>query len=485
MRRLLLLATAWLLLACSEGATEPQGPLPTQHVLVIIADTLRSDALSCYGNDRITTAGIDSLAEDGTRFDNAIASSCWTLPSVASILTGTWPTVHKATGHNPLLTPITPDLQSAPEVLRDAGFRTLAFVNAAFLDARLGLDRGFEIFDHVDVYNKRIRRADETVDVVLTELARAKDLSTFTLIHLFDPHLNYDPPAAFAEGLDDPRFPAPPLSFRKINPLWSKRSGRIPPQETIDFIRRTYEADIAFLDTQVARLIDGLKEQGLYDELTIVFTSDHGEEFWDHGGFEHGHAYFDELIRVPLIVKLPASKTNAEQTAHVDTQVRTLDIFPTLFETTGVPQPATFIGESLSTLCTGSNEPDRQAFSEANLYGGESVAWRTGRFKYVLDRDEQAANRELLFDLENDPRELNNLANDSAHTDIKRELADELEAFLSKIETLGEGFSVPDHHDLSPAKNQDYMQWMQRMNNLGYTNSREGNSREGGSREQR
>lgn len=485
MRRLLLLATAWLPLACSEDATLPAEPRPVQHVLVIITDTLRCDALSCYGNERITTSGIDSLAADGTRFDNAISSSCWTLPSVASILTGTWPTVHKATGHNPLLTPITPDIQSAPEVLRSAGFRTLAFVNAAFLDARLGLDRGFEVFDHVDVYNKRIRRADQTVDVVLTELARAQDKSTFTLVHLFDPHLNYDPPAAFVEGLDDPRFPSPPLSFRKINPLWSKRSGRVPPQATIDFIRSIYEADIAFLDAQVARLLDGLKEQGLYDEMTIVFTSDHGEEFWDHGGFEHGHAYFDELIRVPLIVKLPASRAAGQQAASVGSQVRTLDIFPTIFANTGVSQPATFVGESLNALCVGATEPDRRAFSEANLYGGESVAWRTGRFKYVLDRDPQSETRELLFDLENDPNELTNVASDLAHADTRRQLADELEAFLDEIEELGADYTVPDHHDLSPAKNQDYMQWMQRMNDLGYAGSREGASREGEPREPR
>ncbi len=464
MRSLLLLLAASLAFSCG---TKEQGP--PQHVVVIIADTLRRDALSCYGNERIATPAIDSLAKDGTRFDSAISSSCWTLPSVASILTGTWPTVHKAVGHNPLLTPLTPDLQTAPEVLRDEGFRTLAFVNAAFLDARLGMDRGFEVFDQVDVYNKRIRRADETVEVVLKELERAKDQSTFTLVHLFDPHLNYDPPAEFAEGLDDERFPAPPLSFRKINPLWSKRTGRPPTPEAIDWIRRVYEADIAFLDSQLAKLIAGLKEQGLYEDSTIVFTSDHGEEFWDHGGFEHGHAYFDELIRVPLIVKLPRAEGTAPQTGAVATQVRTLDIFPTIFEVTDVSPPSSFLGESLVPLCSGASEADRTGFSEANLYGGEAVSWRTGKFKYVLDRAPEAEVRELLFDLQADPLELTNLADDPAHAQTKRELALKLDAFLREIEELGSDMTTPSHEDMSPAQNQDYMQWMQRMDDLGYT----------------
>ena len=165
--------------------------------------------------------------------------------------------------------------------------------------------------------------------------------------------------------------------------------------------------------------------------------------------------------------------SSGSQTASADAQVRTLDIFPTLFETTGVPQPSTFIGESLTALCTGGPQVDRPAFSESNLYGGESVAWRTGRFKYVLALEPQVEHWELLFDLENDPGELNNLAADTAHADVKRKLADELKAFLDEIKELGADYTVPDHHDLSPAKNQDYMQWMQRMTDLGYTGSRE------------
>lgn len=441
---------------------------PPQHVVLIIADTLRADSLSCYGNERIETPGIDRLAEAGTRFDSAISSSCWTLPSVASILTGTWPTVHKALGRQALLTPISPDVQSAPEILRDEGFRTIALVNAAFLDPLLGLDRGFEIFDHVDVYNTRIRRADATVDAALLELERARDESTFLLIHLFDPHLNYDPPEGFTDGLDDPRFPAPPLSFRKIEPLWSRRRGRQPSAETIEWVRRVYEADIEFLDAQIARLTTGLQERGLFDDTTIIFTSDHGEEFWDHGDFEHGHSFYDELIRVPLIVKLPANAAST-QTPVVATQVRTLDVFPTIFDVTQVSLPKSFVGESLYSLCTGGTEPDRISFSEGNLYAGDAVAWRTGPYKYVWDRHPQAPVRELLFDLNADPGERTNLASDPEFRDKKEELARELRSFLEEIESLGEGHRVPEVRDMSPGKNRDYMEWMKRMNDLGYT----------------
>ena len=124
------------------------------NVLLIVIDTLRADALGCNGHEAANTPAIDAFAAESVQFTDAVSSSGWTLPSVGSLLTGVWPSLHKATGKLTLLRPISPDVPTAAELLVDEGYTTLGFANAAFLSPLLGLDRGFEVFDHKHAYNQ-------------------------------------------------------------------------------------------------------------------------------------------------------------------------------------------------------------------------------------------------------------------------------------------------------------------------------------------
>ena len=189
MTRKHIFALAALTLATACGESEPP-----PHVVLVVVDTLRADALGCYGHQAANTPAIDAFAAESVQFTDAVSSSGWTLPSVGSLLTGVWPTLHKATGKLTLLRPISPDIPTAAELLVDEGYTTLGFANAAFLSPLLGLDRGFEVFDHKHAYNQDVRRADQTVSDAILELnKRDKDDPVFLLVHLFDSHLDYDP----------------------------------------------------------------------------------------------------------------------------------------------------------------------------------------------------------------------------------------------------------------------------------------------------
>ena len=194
----------------------------------------------------------------------------------------------------------------------------------------VGVDRGFDVFDHKYSYNHDARSAQLVVDLAIRELHANRGEPTFFFVHLFDPHLSYAPPTGYDTKFTDGRTgPAPPITMAMCKEMQTGESGQEPPPaQDIDYIRGVYQGEVNFMDAQVGRFVEELKSLGLYDQATLVVTSDHGEEFWDHGGFEHGHTLYDELIHVPLIVKFPAG---VEPGRHaVSEPVRVLDVMPTL-----------------------------------------------------------------------------------------------------------------------------------------------------------
>jgi arylsulfatase A-like enzyme len=427
-------------------------------VVVLLVDTVRVDALGCYGNPLGPTEHIDALAEEGVRFDQAISSSGWTLPSVATLLTGTWPTIHGASGRNVTLTRIHDELPTAAEVFRRHGFHTSAFANAAFVSPMLGVARGFDHFDHHHTYNRDTRRADATVDAALAHLEKNRVKRNFVLVHFFDAHLDYDPPAGYTfRYTGGRREPAPPLT-KKMCLEMSVDGGRTPPrQEDIDYVRSIYQAEVSFLDAQVGRLVRALKEWGLYDRATIVLVADHGEEFWEHGGFEHGHSLFDELVRVPLIVKFPSGTEPARRV--VSEQVRVLDVMPTVFSLYGIEPPETFVGRSLLPLVRGEEEEPRAAFSESLLFGPDAIAWRGPRYKYIHYLVRGSRGTCELYDWREDPAEQVDLS--EARPEVVRELRAELLEFWGKLREKAQAYPEPEVVDLSPTR-------IRQLRSLGY-----------------
>jgi len=456
--RAALLLTGLLALGACADRTPSDAPL----VVLVLVDTLRRDSLSCYGGE-FPTPNLDALAARGTRFEQAISSSGWTLPAAASILTGVSPSVHQARGKHTRLTPVSPDVETVAELLRAGGVRTLAFTNAAFVNPLLGLTRGFEHESHRHAYNQDIRRAGETFGAALAELARDDGRPTFLLVHLFDAHLDYDPPGEFAarytEGLEDPRRP---LAFPACS--------RVPPGEQepgvsaahVRRVRAAYEAEVAYVDHELGRFLAALEERGDLARTTVLVTADHGEEFWEHGAFEHGHSLYDELVRVPLLFVPPPGSASAS--AGVESlPVRTLDLAPTLCELFGVAPGARFEGASLLSVLAGVDREPRSALSEGTLYGSDKFALRTARHKLILDRHPRARRPVELYDWTVDPLEREDLA--AREPELARTLRNELEARLAALELLGRELRPGEVQDLSPAKLEEYLL---QLESLGY-----------------
>jgi arylsulfatase A-like enzyme len=436
---------------------EARGEAPI--VVLVLADTLRRDSLSCYGGE-FPTPHMDELARRGVRFEQAISSSGWTLPAAASILTGVSPSVHQARGKHTRLTPISPDVETVAERLRAGGVRTLAFTNAAFVNPLLGLTRGFERESHRHAYNQDVRRAGETLAAAFAELARDDGRPTFCFVHLFDAHLDYDPPGEFAtrytEGLTDARRP---LGFPDCSHVPPGEPEPGVSAEHVRKVRAAYEAEVAYVDHELGKFLAGLEERGDLERTTVILTADHGEEFWEHGAFEHGHSLYDELVRVPLVIA-PAQGRAGEV---CDVPVRTLDLAPTLCELFGVEGGGEYEGESLLAALRGETVEPRTALAEGTLYGSDKVALRNERYKVVLDRHPRAKRPIEVYDWRADPREQVDLT--QQEPELARELQRELEARLAALESVARGKRPGEVQDLSPAKREEYLR---QIESLGY-----------------
>ena len=456
MTRRLKLALPLFLFAAACGETRPQ-----PHIILVVVDTLRADALGCYGHAAAHTPAIDAFAAESVQFSDAVSSSGWTLPSVGSLLTGVWPSLHKATGKVSLLRPISPDIPTAAELLVDEGYRTLGFANAAYLSPLLGLDRGFQVFDHKHAYNQDVRRADQTVSDAIKALEeQGSDASTFLLVHLFDSHLDYDPlPEDLARATAGLSGPAPPLSLKGCTEL---AQDEPPTEELQAWVRAVYDAEVSAVDRAFARLRASLEAQGMWDEAIVILTADHGEEFWDHGDFEHGHTLFSELIHVPLIVKAPNSA--GLKPLVTDAQVRVLDTLPTIFELCDLEQPDTFSGRSLLPLMRGDSVEELPAFSEATLYGPEELSWRTERWHLILDLDKKRERPEILIDRDGDP------AADVSELfpEITVELREELEVFVRKMQKEAKSIRPAEIENMGPTRVNEYIRSLE---SLGYSGS--------------
>lgn len=293
---------------------------PVKHVILILVDTLRADALSCYGGQRISTPHIDRLAADGILFKKAFSPGPWTKPSMASVMTGLSPLVHMTNKLNSVLPDVLPTLA---EYMRDAGYLTHAIGENPVLTGS-GFQQGFIGYNF---FPKRIdfspcgqalRRlfpkkysqwapANKLTRLAIDWLKANADNDFFLWIHYYDPHVPYAPPA---EYLADKK-PAPGMGnyFGPIA-LASIRSGFLALSlEQREWLRTLYDSEVRYVDDNIGLLIDHLKKLKIYNDTLIVLTSDHGEEFWEHGGCEHGHTLYNEVLQVPLIVKLIGSSS--------------------------------------------------------------------------------------------------------------------------------------------------------------------------------
>ncbi len=304
------------------------------NVIIYLIDTLRADHLGTYGYSRPTSPNIDRFAAGAMLFENARAQSSWTRPTVVSLLTGLAPRRH---GVNRREDALSDSVDTLAELLAGAGYATAGFITNGNAGPNFGLGQGFEEFRHLAESADREERhqlSDHLNRWLFHWLEnRGDDDRPFLLYaHSTDPHVPYTPKEPFRS-----RFA--PNADRETGRLARARAifqGRVP---STDRIRRDlidlYDAEIAFNDHHFGQLIERLKELNLYDNSLIVLVSDHGEEFLDHGGWEHGITLFDEQLHVPLILKFPHQKIGQ----RISATTSQIDVVPTILDLLNIAPP--------------------------------------------------------------------------------------------------------------------------------------------------
>jgi len=364
-------------------ATVSQAASP--NVVLITIDTVRADRVGCYGYQPARTPNLDALAREGVLFRTVVASVPLTLPSHCSIMTGTYPTVHGVRDNLGYTLGESPPTLAT--ILKQRGYSTAAFVGADVLDPARGLNRGFDTYscplrrkmgrDNPIVFNlvELQRRAEDVVADALGWLSAQPNPATkpfFAWIHLYDPHLPYDPPARFRALLRDP-----------------------------------YDGEIAYADYALGKVFQFLRDHHVYNSTLIVVASDHGESFGEHGEYAHGYFIYDTTLLVPFIVKPPS---DAGIAAHrCETPVRTIDIAPTVLQFLEIAPPPSMQGVGLRSLLLGKTAGSTTGATYCETFYPNEFGWsalralRSEQYKYI------EAPKPELYDLARDPQENHNL----------------------------------------------------------------------------
>ncbi len=374
----------------------------TFNTILITVDTLRADRIGCYGFTGIETPCMDLFAARGITFEKCMATTPLTLPSHTSLLTGTYPTFHGVRDNGGFLVP--QEIITLAELFKQEGYQTAGFIAAYVLDSKWGINQGFDYyFDRFDLSRYKTislgnvqRPGDEVMDEVLAWLEEHKQDKFFTWVHLYDPHTPYEPPSPYAE-----KYPG-----------------------------RPYVGEIAFTDSQLARLWQYLEKNDLVQKTFLVFASDHGESLGEHQETTHGFFIYQEGVHVPLIFVTPFDRIQGLRRSSV---VSLVDVMPSILEMADLPCPPQVQGRSLVPLFfREENSEERFAYSET-FYPRYHYGWselkgiQNKRFKLII------APRPELYDLENDPEEQENLAA-SHQQELKRltALAEDLIAETSE-----------------------------------------------------
>ncbi len=386
----------------ADSAIEERFRLKQSNVVIYLIDALRADHLGCYGYHRPTSPRIDRFAKEAVLFERAQAQTSWTRPSVASVFTGLMPQVHQVNDEEDALSD---GVMTIAEYLLAAGYQTGGFISNSNAGPKVGFGQGFEVFRHVGPRGEAVR-SEVINDAAENWLdALEEDRPFFLWIHAVDPHAPYMPPddlrAEFAPTVDDPELGSIP---RVMNLTLHPETMS---EQTIADLVSLYDAEIAANDRTFGALIDGLRSRGLYDDTLIILLSDHGEEFYDHGGWTHGKTLYAEQLDIPLIIRYPRSKEGR----RLPQIVQHVDILPTVLEAVGLPEPNDIEGIGLQRLLTveGRESWVDRAFSSLDLRGRTGTSVMDGRWKMIRFHLRGAGNLPMLFDKEADREELSDL----------------------------------------------------------------------------
>ena len=410
----------------------PSAELHGLNVILVSIDTLRPDHLKCYGYEKDTSPNIDRLASEGVLFKNAVAQSTWTLPSHMSMLTSLYPSQH---GVITLSNTLSPDIQTLAGLLRNNNYNTAAFTGGGYISSQFGFYRGFNsyfqpagkpaVWDKaslekaLSLHDKnaatyKIDRgydASASFDKAIDWIKRNHDRKFFVFLHTYETH----PPYVANEFTDEfsPDYNGPigkVLSEDALDKLRGK--FEIPGykaymegvgKDDFRYLVAMYDGHIKRMDTYMGKLLNGLNNLKIDDNTLVIFTSDHGDEFMEHGNLiQHGNTLYDEQIRVPLIMKCLAEFGDGKR---ITQQVSLNDIVPTVLDFTGTVIPPGLAGRSLKNCLEGAVPQPGQVISETQR--GKSVSLRSQEYKYIYS---PIFDRHELYNLAEDNGESRNIA---------------------------------------------------------------------------
>jgi len=467
---------------------------PPQGVILIWADTLRSDHVGLYGYSRNTTPVLDRLAAEGTVFRDCIGQASWTKVATPSLMTSLYPTSHTVREFGDRLPTSATTLA---QVYRDAGYATLSLSSILFTGRFTNLHRGFEeVHEGGSLPDQESSKtARDYVDRLLPWLEAHRDVPFFVFLHVSDPHDPYRPPAPYDTLWGDPtqrqeherqaehvkKFIADPLLRDFGMPSWTElEKARLDAKAYVARDVDWYDGSIRAMDAEIGRLVERLRSLGLEGRTLLAFTGDHGEEFLDHGRMFHGQSVYGELTNLPLVFWRPGGVPKG---GVVGRTVETIDIMPTLLEMSRLPVPRQAQGRSLVPLLpwttggagvvradsAGAEWGERPAISEKALTadvggppprGTESVAIVLGGFKLIQNVQRPPGDPEFeLYDHAHDPRDQTDVS--AEHPEIVARLAREIVAWRRAAEAAR---LKPDAESAKALSTED----LERLRSLGY-----------------
>jgi arylsulfatase len=448
-RVLVSISACCLAIACTPA--EPE--FKRLNVVLIVLDTLRAANLSLHGYARATTPNLDRFAKQNVYFRNAISVGGNTTTAMAGIMTGRSPFFEFGTRWNDRLVfgmnrfyespgeqGLPANLDTLAEKFQRAGYTTVGMITNPYLKRVFNFHKGFDAYQEIFDGNS-FGHGEQVSDAAIGFLESVNSGSFFLYLHYMDVHGPYQPPDDYRDC-----FGASPSKPRRDHDDWKTwdDAKNKQPDDIPDLHRRMtdlYDCSLRYLDDQVARVLASLGELGLLEQSIVVVTSDHGEEFLEHGGTTHKGRLFGEFLRVPLIIHVPG-----QSAAVLDALVRNFDLMPTLLELAGIEHdPQVLDALSLQPLLQGKPEPgDRRVYANFPLLR----AYRDGRYKIL----ESMRGKRVVYDLLNDPKELHPLSGNDAQRPKINALQNEFVALVRSFQ--GSGRSVaptrPEDADENP-----------------------------------
>ena len=444
----------------SGGAPAPArdratGAAPPQGVILVWADTLRRDHLGVYGYKRPTSPVIDRLAREGVLFRDCVGQASWTKVATPALMTSLYPATN---GVQDFADRLPGSATTLAEVYRDAGYATISFSSILFTGKLTNLHQGFEEL-HEDAslpQRHSSKSAREYVDRLLPWLEAHRDVPFFVFLHVADPHDPYKPyPPYDALWADPAGAPAHERQLGEARKFISDGllrafgmpsreelvKAKIDPDAYAEYDRAWYDGSIRGMDAEIGRLVERLRGLGLDGKVLLLFTGDHGEEFYEHGRAFHGQSVYGEMNNMPLVVWGPGVVPAG---LAVDETVQTIDLMPTLLDLSGLPVPAGVQGHSLTPLLAraagglhaalASSRPAISEKAETKNAGGPppretaSEAVIDGGWKLIHNTKRPDGKPEFeLFDHAKDPLDAHDVA--AAHPDEVARLAKTLDAW--------------------------------------------------------